>query len=341
MPSFLPCLSSEASPGLAEFLQSELIGLATDCGSDLNILLQSSLYFLLQGPFGLASVVQGCQDGQGGQDNKDSQGEKDDKDAHIRVLLAGLRSEMQKYRSLLRSAERDLPEQRAALLLRQIPLGLLLSLKLQGQRQLIECFFAEKSALPLWYENHFVAQSRSALVLSPEPAGQSLAGSGARIKNYICGMLPEVVSEAVSDGLACGPLFLPLPWSLPRFSPRAKSLLLFRLRGRENSSGPASGSGFRCSAAELLLFLAFGPLSRLCGLSPDGTAQPDRSEAGTSTERLATERPADLGEIVSVLDFQLFELYAAATPQSGCYIEDVLRREYREDLRLFWAEHGG
>ncbi|MEM9424694.1 MAG: hypothetical protein AAF975_07915 [Spirochaetota bacterium] len=174
-----------------------------------------------------------------------------------------------KYSQLLA----DEAEPHSMMQLWQLPLGLLLAL--QSQPRLIESFFSRGLSLPQWYENAFIPLSPTALV----PGGPSLGDWG----NL---SLPPH-SPTLNASL----------WALPRFSPQGKDALRFR------------SNGFRCSTAELLIFLAFAPLSQLL----------PQSEWQSALDQL---------------DLLLFELYN----DTSCP-EDLIRKEYRSGLQKFWTEH--
>ncbi len=277
--------------------------LAAHCGSELNMLLQSTLYFLLY-RFAESKPT-------GGQ------------------VRNGLFRDWQQYRCLLRQADR---ERQANLLLWQIPLGLLLSLKQQQQHALIEQFFSDTWALPLWYENHFVARSRRALILRSQRIEPELLAK--LLADRIPGSSPETLPPAISEN----PLPESLPWAPPRLSPATKEQLLFQLRALPSgsSTGQRHNGGFRCSESELLLFLGFAPLSQLF--------LPSRKAGGQANQANQVPRPGfgvwpsmELGSLLARLDFQLFELYSGVS----CHVEQMLCQEYREGLRDFWQSHWG
>ena len=229
--------------------------LATECGSQLNILFQSSIYFLQKY-------------------NSDGPGTQTNALSPRIILFEKLRLYLCKYQSLLHQSSSINPSE-PNLWLWQLPLGLLLSLKLLHQEEQISHFFASGPALPIWYENTFLLRCNTTLTLKA-----ALTTSWEQ-----------------------------LPWSLPRQN--AKSLLRFRLQS----------TGLRCSTDELLLFLNFAPLSHLFGL----TAPKLQKNAGQTVPQL--------GELLALLDFQIFELFG-----QEIFSHDMLQLSYREGLQLFWEE---
>ena len=129
----------------------------------------------------------------------------------------------------------------------------------------------------------------------------------------------------VADSSAC------LVWeaglglqSSERFSHSGKEQLRFRVRG------------FRCTAIEFLLSLAFAPFSWLCqvdsvdSLTSETANITDKTTAAAG-QLLSVEREPQLAEVLSLLDFTIFEVYG-----EGYYIEEILRRDYRQRLRELW-----
>ncbi len=168
---------------------------------------------------------------------------------------------------------------------------------LKTQSALIEQFFMQGLALPQWYEGQFIPDRSTALVLA------------------VCTNAP----------------------ALPRYSPVAKQLLLFRC------------NGLRCSTAELLLFLAFAPLSSLLAgdMGPGGTTQGKATSDQVLGQAPCQQVSQSLWQqALYQLDLLLFELYSCklSGPDvnrdiAEIYIEDLLRQNYRQGLQNLWRKH--
>ena len=116
--------------------------------------------------------------------------------------------------------------------------------------------------------------------------------------------------------------------SSERFSHSGKEQLRLRVRG------------FRCTAIEFLLSLAFAPLSWLCQV--DSSVDSMKPEAANITDKataaagqvLGVEREPQWAEVLSLLDFTIFEVYG-----EEYYIEEFLRRDYRQRLCDLWQKY--
>ena len=248
---------------LPYYERARLAQLATECNAD--ILLQSSTYFLQAH----RPTLPGCP-------------------PRI-ALLDRLRDHLCAYRPQDYTSRALLG--RTALALWQLPLGLLIALKLLRQSEQIERFFTIERALPLWYQNTFLNDFDTALVLRAERAASCLEHSAQ------------------------------LPWSIAR----TKALLRFRLQGE--------GLGFRCSISELLLFLNFAPLSLLFGLQQSAAHSARPNTQGATP--LNIEAAPKLGELLAVLDFEIYELFGSREG-GNIYLHDMLQHSYREGLKDFW-----